>query len=66
MVKASAESLLTIINDILDFSKLEAGKMALETVDFGCGRASKATLDTLAGARDRRAWNSTASSHLRS
>ena len=30
MVKASAESLLTVINDILDFSKIEAGKLDLD------------------------------------
>ena len=31
MVKASADSLLTVINDILDFSKIEAGKLDLDT-----------------------------------
>jgi signal transduction histidine kinase/ligand-binding sensor domain-containing protein/CheY-like chemotaxis protein len=35
MVKASADSLLTIINDVLDFSKIEAGKLDLEELDFG-------------------------------
>ena len=35
MVKASADSLLTIINDVLDFSKIEAGKLDLEEVEFG-------------------------------
>jgi PAS domain S-box-containing protein len=34
MVKASADSLLTVINDILDFSKIEAGKLELEALDF--------------------------------
>ncbi len=47
LVKASAESLLTIINDILDFSKLEAGKMALEEAEFMLRASLKATLDTL-------------------
>ncbi|HEY3457286.1 MAG TPA: two-component regulator propeller domain-containing protein [Bryobacteraceae bacterium] len=34
IVKASADSLLTIVNDILDFSKIEARKMKLEPVSF--------------------------------
>jgi two-component system sensor histidine kinase/response regulator len=34
LVKASANSLLTIINDILDFSKIEAGKLDIEDVPF--------------------------------
>jgi len=34
LAKSSAESLLVLINDILDFSKVEAGKMALECIDF--------------------------------
>jgi signal transduction histidine kinase/DNA-binding response OmpR family regulator len=33
-VQQCAEALLTLINDILDYSKLEAGKVALETIDF--------------------------------
>jgi two-component system, sensor histidine kinase and response regulator len=34
IVKASADSLLTVINDILVFSKIEAGKFELETIEF--------------------------------
>ncbi len=34
MVKASADSLLSLINDILDFSKIEAGKLDFEKIDF--------------------------------
>jgi PAS domain S-box-containing protein len=34
LVKASADSLLSIINDILDFSKIEAGHVELEQRDF--------------------------------
>ena len=34
MVKASAESLLSLINDILDFSKIEAGKLDLDDIPF--------------------------------
>ena len=33
-VQRSGEALLRIIDDILDFSKLDAGKLALETIDF--------------------------------
>lgn len=34
VAKLSANSLLNLINDILDFSKVEAGKLALEVLDF--------------------------------
>jgi len=34
MVRASAESLLSVINDILDFSKIEAGKLDLEHIEL--------------------------------
>ena len=58
MVKASAESLLTVINDILDFSKIEAGKLDLEAIDFDL-RDSLG--DTMKAARPcgptRRGWN---------
>ena len=35
IIHASGGSLLRIINDILDFSKVDAGKLTLETIDFG-------------------------------
>jgi signal transduction histidine kinase/FixJ family two-component response regulator len=34
IVESSADSLLVILNDILDFSKMEAGKLALDPVEF--------------------------------
>jgi two-component system, sensor histidine kinase and response regulator len=48
LVKASADSLLTILNDILDFSKIEAGKLELEPVLFGLRENVGTTLKTLA------------------
>ena len=33
-IRDSAAALLTVINDILDFSKVEAGKLAIESVDL--------------------------------
>ena len=34
LARESTSSLLNVINDILDFSKLEAGKLAMESIDF--------------------------------
>jgi len=48
MVRASADSLLTVINDILDFSKIEAGKLELETIEFHLRGSIEPTLKTLA------------------
>ena len=35
LVQQSAESLLSLLNDILDFSRVEAGRLALEEIEFG-------------------------------
>ena len=49
-IRVSAENLLTVINDILDFSKVEAGKIALETLDFDAQDVLEETLELLAEA----------------
>jgi signal transduction histidine kinase/DNA-binding response OmpR family regulator len=48
IVKASADSLLTVLNDILDFSKIEAGKLDIEHVSFGLRDCVAHTLKPLA------------------
>ena len=48
MVKASADSLLTVINDILDFSKIEAGRLDLNTTEFKLRDSLDETMKLLA------------------
>jgi two-component system sensor histidine kinase/response regulator len=48
-ISHSAEALLQIINDILDFSKVEAGKLELESVEFGLRDAVEETIEIFAG-----------------
>jgi PAS domain S-box-containing protein len=48
MVKASADSLLSVINDILDFSKIEAGKLDLDVLPFLLRDSLGDTMKTLA------------------
>jgi signal transduction histidine kinase/CheY-like chemotaxis protein len=47
-IKNSAESLLVVINDILDFSKVEAGKLAIEAVDFRLDELVDQTIRSIA------------------
>lgn len=47
-VRSSSDSLLAIINDILDFSRIEAGKLALEAIDFSVATVVAETCRTLA------------------
>jgi len=47
-IRASTEALLDIINHILDFSKLEAGKVALEVIDFDLRDTLEDTAEMLA------------------
>jgi CheY-like chemotaxis protein len=48
LLKASADSLLTLINDILDFSKIESGKFELDLICFDLRDSLSATMKTLA------------------
>src|SRR5262245_45894259 len=47
-LKYSADTLLGIINDILDFSKVEAGQLALETIDFDLLEVLEHAIDMMA------------------
>jgi signal transduction histidine kinase/CheY-like chemotaxis protein/HPt (histidine-containing phosphotransfer) domain-containing protein len=48
IVKASADSLLSMINELLDFSKIEAGKFTLDPTDFDLRDTLGDTLKLLA------------------
>jgi PAS domain S-box-containing protein len=48
LVAASGEALMTVINDVLDFSKMEAGKLALDPVDFDLRECLGDTIRALA------------------
>jgi PAS domain S-box-containing protein len=48
LVKASADSLLSVISDILDFSKIEAGKLDLDHTPFALRDGLGDTMKTLA------------------
>jgi len=48
LIRASGLALLEVINAVLDLSKIEAGKLALETVDFDLRAAIGESLEVLA------------------
>ncbi|MEH1936539.1 MAG: response regulator [Nostoc sp.] len=47
-IRISGDALLNLINEILDLSKLEAGEMALETLDFDLSTCVEEVLELLA------------------
>ncbi|MEH1912007.1 MAG: GAF domain-containing protein [Nostoc sp.] len=47
-IRSSGHDLLTLINEILDLSKLEAGQMALETLDFDLSTCVEEVVELLA------------------
>lgn len=52
VVSDSGQSLLRVINDILDFSKIDAGKLALESVEFELPSQFKSITDLLSTQAD--------------
>ncbi|QMS91428.1 response regulator [Nostoc edaphicum CCNP1411] len=47
-IRSSGDALLSLINEILDLSKLEAGEMALETLDFDLSTCIEEVVELLA------------------
>jgi len=47
-IQRSVDTLLAIINDVLDYSKVEAGKLALESVEFDLRTALEDVLELVA------------------
>ncbi|MEH1838835.1 MAG: GAF domain-containing protein [Nostoc sp.] len=48
IIRSSGHALLSLINEILDLSKLEAGEMALETLDFDLSTCLEEVVELLA------------------
>jgi two-component system sensor histidine kinase/response regulator len=53
-VQSAGQHLLRVINDILDFSKVEAGKLDLETAEFGIEHLLDTTCSLLADTADQK------------
>ncbi|HEX3916422.1 MAG TPA: ATP-binding protein [Caulobacteraceae bacterium] len=47
VVRLSGEALLSVLNDVLDLSKIEAGKLALEIIDFDLGEVVRGACQAL-------------------
>jgi PAS domain S-box-containing protein len=54
IVRKCSDDLLTIINDILDFARIEAGKLALNVVDFELRPVIEDVLESLAEAAHKK------------
>ena len=54
VVKASAESLLTILNEILDFSKIEAGRLNLDPAPFSLPELLEGAARTMRAAAEEK------------
>jgi PAS domain S-box-containing protein len=52
--RSSAETLLSMLNDILDYSQLEAGRLAIEVVDFDVAEIGRLVMNGLAADARRR------------
>jgi nitrogen-specific signal transduction histidine kinase len=54
VIRASAESLMTILNDILDFSKIEAGRIEFERLPIDVGDVVEEAAELIAARADEK------------
>jgi len=54
LLETSVALLLSIINDILDYSKIEAGKLEIETIEFGLLDMIRGPIDIIASKADEK------------